>query len=453
MPRIIVKCHYYKTTGKHRNVGGYLKYIAKREGVEKLKDEWKNAPITEKQTELIKEIVTRFPSIKRSEEYYELQNVSIRANASEFISFALERHPELLSSEGYLRYIATRPRTERTDGKHGLFSDSDKPLDLDSEAKALEKFEGNVFTVIVSLKREDASRLGFDNAERWRSFIRANIDLLAEQYGIPKQHLKWYGAFHNESHHPHIHLLLYSTAPEHPGFIKINGINKIRSAFGTSIFQDDLKCIYDRQTKVRNKITDDMRSEFKSLVEAVKNGSIIDESLLFKIEELARRLNGCTGKKQYGYLPKGVKALVDEIVDEVSKNESIEKLYDLWYKAKCQVFETYSDKPPEKLSLSKEKAFKAIRNALVYEAAGLGYEISRAERRKNHSSSNGKQSEKKSGGAHHSSNVINAAIRLSYSLGQLFYDNYKKYDPDEDDIDRKLKREIEAVKNGQNLVM
>ena len=453
MPRIIVKCHYYKTTGKHRNVGGYLKYIAKREGVEKLKDEWKNAPITEKQNELIKEIVTRFPSIKRTEEYSELQNVPIRANASEFISCALEHHPEFLNSEGYLRYIATRPRTERTDGKHGLFSDSDKPLDLESEAKALESFEGNVFTVIVSLKREDASRLGFDNAERWRSFIRANIDLLAEQYGIPKHRLKWYGAFHNESHHPHIHLLLYSTDPEHPGFIKINGINKIRSTFGTSIFQDDLKCIYDKQTKVRNRITDDMRSEFKMLVDAVKNGSIIDDSLMSKIEELARRLNGCSGKKQYGYLPKGVKALVDEIVDEVSKNEGIEKLYDLWYKAKCQVFETYSDKPPEKLPLSKEKAFKAIRNALVYEAAGLGFEISHTERQKNHSSNSEKHSEQKNRGAHHSRSVMNAAIRLSYSLGQLFYDNYKKYDPDEDDIDRKLKREIEAVKNGQNLVM
>ena len=453
MPRIIVKCHYYKTTGGHRNIGGYLKYIANREGVEKLKDEWKNAPITEKQNELLREILTRYPSCKRTEEYSEMQSIPIRANASEFISCALEQHPELLHTDGYLRYMATRPRTEKTDGKHGLFSDSDKPLDLASEAKALENFEGNVFTVIVSLKREDASRLGFDNVERWRSFVRANIDLLAEQYGIPKQHLKWYGAFHNESHHPHIHLLLYSTDPEHPGFIKINGINKIRSAFGTSIFQDDLKCIYDEQTKFRNRITDEMRSEFKSLVEAIKGGSFIDESLLTKIEELARRLNGCKGKKQYGYLPKGIKSLVDEIVDDVSKNESIEKLYDLWYKAKCQVFGTYSDKLPEKLPLSKEKAFKAIRNALVYEAARLGYEISRSERHKNHPNNTGKRSEKTNGGDHHKRYVANAAIRLAYHLGRIFYDNYKKIDPEEDDIDKKLKREIEAVKNGQNIVM
>jgi len=447
MPRIIVKCHYYKTTGKHRNVGGYLKYIANREGVEKLKDEWKNAPITEKQAELIREIVTRFPSSKRTEEYSELQNVQIRANASEFISSALELHPELLNSEGYLKYMATRPRTELTDGKHGLFSDSDKPLDLESEAKALETFEGNVFTVIVSLKREDASRLGFDNAERWRSFIRANIDLLAEQYGIPKQHLKWYGAFHNESHHPHIHLLLYSTDPERPGFIKIDGINKIRSAFGTSIFQDDLKCIYDKQTKVRNRITDEMRTEFKNLVNAVANGSFINDGLLMKIEGLARRLNGCTGKKQYGYLPKGIKSIVDEIVDEVSKDERITKLYDLWYKAKCQVFETYSDRPPEKKPLSKEKSFKPIRNALVYEAAHLGNSIKKSEWNST------SQNRAKLNGIAHRDKVFNAALRFGKSLSRIFDDNFKKYDPEDDDIDKQLRREIQAVKNGQNLVM
>ena len=454
MPRIIVKCHYYKAAMSRRSIGGYLNYIAMREGVEKLDDEWKNAPVTDKQNELIGEIVKRFPSCRKEQEYAELQNCNTRSVASEFISRMVETHPDLLREDSYLRYMATRPRTEKTAGKHGLFSDSDKPLDLESEVKALENFAGNVFTMIVSLKREDASRLGYDNAERWRTFIRAHIDLIAEQYGIPKHHLKWYGAFHNESHHPHIHLLLYSTDPEHQGFIKLNGINKIRSTFGTTIFEDDLREVYDRQTKVRNQITEVMRNRFKQLIEAVRSGSFVDDTLLVKLEELARRLGECSGKKQYGYLPKGIKSLVDEMVDYVSDCEDIEKLYDLWYRAKCSVNETYSDKPPEKLPLSKEKVFKPVRNALVYEATRLSFEMSRSQRisSSSHQSKSDSRSKTKSG-TYHNQRVINAAMRFANSIAQVFYDNYRKYDPEEDDIDKQLRREINAVKNGQNLVM
>ena len=457
MPRIIVKCHYYKNVSSRKSMGGYLNYIAKREGVEPLKDEWKNAPVTERQNELIQTIITKLPSVKKSSQYTDLQYAQTRSNASEFISHCVELHPQLLQEDSYLRYMATRPRTEKAYGSHGLFSDSDKPLDLESEVKALESFDGNVFTVIVSLKREDASRLGYDNANRWRDFIRANIDMIAEQYGIPKQHLKWYGAFHNESHHPHIHLLLYSTDQDHPGYIRLNGINKMRSSFGTMIFQDDLREIYDRQTKLRNQITDTMREEFKSLLDSVKNGSVLDDSFLLKFEELALHLNECKGKKVYGYLPKGVKSLVDELVDEVSVDENVQSLYDFWYRAKCSVFETYTDTMPEKLALSKEKAFKAVRNALVYEASRLGYELSRRDSISGIDIRSGAKKASSTGnktnGTYHNRIVISAAMRFAGSLSQVFYDNYKKYDPEEDDIDKQLRREIWAVKNGQNLVM
>lgn len=453
MPRIIVKCHYYKNNPSRKSMGGYLNYIATRDGVEKLKDEWKNAPVTEKQNELINHIVTKLPSVKSSPQYSELQNVQTRSNASEFISYSVETHPQLLQEDSYLRYIATRPKTEKTSGKHGLFSDSDKPLDLEKEVRNLQNFEGNVFTVIVSLKREDASRLGYDCAERWRDFVRANIDMISEQYGIPKQHLKWYGAFHNESHHPHIHLLLYSTETEHPGYIKLNGINKIRSSLGTEIFRDDLRDIYDRQTKVRNKITDEMRRNFRNLVDAVRLGCLTNDNLLVNLETLARRLNGCKGKKQYGYLPKSVKALVDEIVDNISSDDIVKQLYDIWYKAKCSVFETYTDQLPEKLPLSKENAFKLVRNALVYEAARLGEEMLRAERLSSNRSQSSSTAAEKKNGISHKSRVANAALRFGNSIARVFYDNYKKFDPEEDDIDKQLRREIQAVKSGQNLVL
>ena len=450
MPRVIVKCRYYKNASTS-NLGGLMKYIATREGVEKLPQDQQTLPATNNQQEFITQIINRSSYIRTTPEYKMYMKTKTRGAASELIASAVENSPHLLNTEEYLRYMALRPRAERITGEHGLFSSDD--VNLDEAVADLEKHSGNVYSVIVSIKREDAERLGYNNAKRWRDMVCSHIDDIAKQHNIDITSLKWYGAFHNESYHPHIHLLLYSTSKIDHSFISKKGINNLRRVMGTEIFKDDLREIYDRQTDVRNKLTSEMRSEFKKLIDEVLAGAIIDQNLLSKLEELARRINGCKGKKQYGYLPKGVKDLVDEIVDDLSKNYKVERLYDLWYRAKCYVTDTYTDEPPERLPLSQEKAFKAIRNSLVYEVARLGFEMSRAERQKDHTGKNEKRSEKKSSGAHHSRNVINAAIRFSYSLGKIFYDNYKKYDPDEDDIDRKLKREIEAVKNGQNLVL
>lgn len=450
MPRVIVKCRYYKNAATG-NLSGLMKYIAMREGVEKLPKDQQSLPETDNQRAFISQIVNRNSYIKTTPEYKYYLKEKTRGAASELIASAVENNPRILNTEDYLRYMALRPRAERIAGEHGLFSSDD--VDLDKAVADLEKHTGNVYSVIVSLKREDAERLGYNKAERWRDMVRAHLADIAKQHNIDFTSLKWYGAFHNESHHPHIHLLLYSNSEDDHSFITKNGLDNLRRIFGTEIFKYDLREIYDRQTDTRNKLTAEMRSEFKKLIDDVLTGAVIDQNLLIKLEELARRLNGCKGKKQYGYLPKGVKNLVDELVDDLSKNKKVERLYDLWYQAKCSVTKTYTDEPPEKLLLSKEKAFKAVRNALVYEASRLGFEMSHSERNNHHNTDNSKRTEKESGGARHKRYVANAAIRFAYHLGRIFYDNYKKYDPEEDDIDRKLKREIEAVKNGQNIVL
>jgi hypothetical protein len=279
--------------------------------------------------------------------------------------------------------------------------------------------------------------------------IRAHIDKIAEAHRIPVTDLRWYGAFHNESHHPHVHLLLYSTAEKDNAFISNYGMNSLRHLFGTEIFKDELREIYDRQTDVRNKLTNEMRSMFRKSIGDVEAGKFISNSLLVKIDNLARRLSGCKGKKQYGYLPKGVKDIVDNIVDELSRDSRIERLYDLWYQAKCSVNATYTDQLPEKKPLSKEKEFKSVRNALVYEATRLSSELSHDSNQK----SQRLPKTKKSGGNSHNTSVVNAALRFGSHLARVFYDNFKKYDPEEDDIDKRLRQEIRTIKNGQNLVM
>ena len=433
-----------------------MKYVATREGVDKRTDEWKNQAATDEQINMINHIITTIPACQKSIEFGYYEHSKTRGDASEFISSAVETHPQLMQENSYLNYMAMRPRVDKGGGKHGLFSDSDKVLDLDDEVEKLRQFSGNVFTVIVSLKRDDAMRLGYDNAERWKGLARAQIDYVAEQYKIPKKDLRWYAAFHNEAHHPHIHMLLYSTNKEAPGYINNKGINNLRHMFGTEIFADDIRKIYDRQTAVRNRLTDEARSKFKALIDAVNNGSFVNDSLLRKLEELARRLKYCKGKKQYGYLPKGLKDLVDEIVEDVSVDDHIQELYDIWYQAKCAVYETYTDVRPEKFPLSKEKVFKPIRNALVQEAVRLGNEISYIGSKANESGTKTAKTESKAEkkrGAGHREKVIGAALRFGRSIARVFEDNLKKYDPDEEDIDKQLRREIQAVKNGQNLVM
>lgn len=454
MPRVIVKCRYYQSDKTHKDIGGLMRYVATREGVDKRTDEWKNQKATDSQIEMINHIVSTLPVCQKMTEYVYYAKSKTRSDASEFISSAIESHPQLLQDNSYLQYMALRPRVDKGTGKHGLFSDSDRVLDLNEEVEKLRQFDGNVFTVIVSLKRDDAERLGYDNAERWKGLARAQIDYIAEQYKIPKMDLRWYAAFHNEAHHPHIHMLLYSTNKERPGYINKTSINNLRHMFGTEIFADDIRAIYDRQTNARNRITEDMREQFKAIINEINNGALVNEQLLLKFRELARRLRGCKGKKQYGYLPKSIKELVDEIVDDIAADERIDQLYDIWYKAKCSVYETYTDVKPEKHPLSKEKVFKPVRNALVSEALRLNDELRHVYFTSADKKSPDTKSERKNVSAVRREKAVDAALHFGRCIARVFGDNLRRYDPqDDEDIDKQLRREIQAVKNGQNLVM
>lgn len=463
MPRIIVKCRYYKNASIS-NLGNLMKYIARREGVDKLPKDQSNLPATDHQQKFITEMINRNNAIRSSTEYKTFMRAQTRGRASELIASAVENNPNLLSTEMYLHYMATRPRAEKVSGGHGLFSYEDS-VDLSKAVSDLENHVGNVYSIIVSLKREDAERLGYNRAGRWRDMIRAHLDEIAQQYNMNVTSMNWYGAFHNESHHPHVHLLLYSTAEKDNSFLTKKGIDNLRRIFGTDVFQDDLREIYDRQTDFRNRLTAEMRAEFKLLIDRVIAGDIIDSTLLVKLEELARRINGCGGKKQYGYLPKGVKLLVDEIVDNLANNEIVSRLYDLWYQAKCSVTATYSDQLPEKVPLSQEKTFKAIRNALVYEATRLGdelkhidadhpaFELARMDSQAPRRNAGAIIQNEKQNDTQHRNTVKGAAGRFCQSVARVFEKDFRRYGAEDDDIDKKLRREIQAVKGGQNLIM
>ena len=314
MARLVTKFKYLKHAGR------YAKYIATREGVEKLDDSKKFLPATEKQKTLVQKILRDFPDSKRSLEYEDYLRAQTQGAASEFIARSLEENAaELLHRSAYADYIALRPRAQRF-GAHGLFTDDGVAVQLSKVEAELNAHKGNVYTAIISLRREDAQRLGFDSGERWRDFLRGQTQALSEGLKIPLQHLRWYAAFHDEGNHPHVHLIAYGADPRE-GYLSKQGVNRLRSSMARDIFAQELLCIYEEQTQRR----DGLKRAAAELVQSDENPKI--EALL---TSLASRLPKVKGKKQYAYLPAREKRLVDAVVDALSEDARIAALYDSW---------------------------------------------------------------------------------------------------------------------------
>lgn len=369
MARLVTKFKYLKPNRKV-SAGGYAKYIATREGVEKIDDTKKFAPATEKQKNLIEKILKDFPDSKDMFEYADYLEKQNQGSASDFISRVMEDYAyEISGRKAYADYIATRPRAERF-GSHGLFTDDGIQVQLSKVAEELNNHKGNIWTAIISIRREDAERLGFNTGTRWRDMLRTQTEALAKNLKIPIQNLRWYAAFHNESHHPHVHLIAYSTV-ENEGYLTQKGVENLRSSLAKDIFQQDLLCVYEKQTEHRDKLRAEARYVVDDLVSKINSEIDINSSIQQKLLELAHRLSKTSGKKVYGYLKPDVKALVDFIVEELASDDRIAKLYDLWYEQKENTIKTYTDEVPDRIPLAQNKEFKSIKNAIIKEALKL----------------------------------------------------------------------------------
>lgn len=369
MAKLITKFKYLKPAAR-QSAGGYAKYIATREGVEKVDDTFKNDLPTEKQKKLIDKILRDFPDSKDMLEYEDYLKEPTLGNASEFISRALEDNAhKAVGVKTYADYIATRPRAERF-GSHGLFTDDGVRVKLEDVSKELNEYDGNVWTVIISLRREDAERLGFNSGKRWRDMLRTQTEAIANSFKIPVEDLKWYAAFHNESHHPHVHLMVYSSEQAKP-YLTQKGIMDLRSAFAKDIFTDDLHFTYEKQTEHRNALRTQSRDVIAEIVSRINSGVYDNPAVENKLLELADRLSKTSGKKQYGYLKADVKAIVNGIVSELANDKRIAALYDLWYEWREEVIRTYTEELPDRISLVDNPEFKSIKNVVIQEALNI----------------------------------------------------------------------------------
>ena len=358
-----IKSPYIKSTG---GASGYLKYIATRERVEIIPDD---RPPTRKQEQLITKLVKDFPEVKELYEYGDYMDKPTKANASAFITLALESNRDsVMQSERYMKYIATRPRAERL-GEHGLFGDSDG-IDLDAAMNELENYAGNVWTHIISLKRKDAARLGFDNAAAWRDLLRAHRNDIAAAMKIPSNDFRWYAAFHDEGEHPHVHMMAWSAKPGQ-AYLSRDGIRQIKSTLTNHIFQNEMLHLYEQKSVSRDELVRDARKAMLEMVRSMKEGIYNHPDAERLMLELALQLEAVKGKKSYGYLPKPQKKLVDRIVDEMERLPSVRKCYEQWQILQGKVDAYYHDKELKRVPLSQQKEFRSIKNAVIKEAENI----------------------------------------------------------------------------------
>lgn len=363
MPKIIVTSRYLKS-GSKKNLANYVRYIATREDSVAVKNIDENAPATKNQQELILSMLNDFPDSKDLFEYEDyVKNPTVK-NGSALVSEVIDRNMDRLTNrENYVGYLANRPGSVKFN-THGLFSQTNEPINLEKVAKEISDHGGNVWTHVVSLRRDDAQKMGYDNLTAWRELVKRQIPSIAKNQKIDLKNLRWYAAFHDKETNPHVHIIVYSQN-EREGFLTNHGIEKIRSGFANDIYSDELHHIYEQQTDLRNLLKKESEQLMKQLAEKVSQNKNFDVELINLVLKLYNQLVESKGKKVYGYLKSDVKKTVDEIFMRLADNESVKKMYELWCEMEQQKHDVYSSAKVGFPSLVDNKEFKSVKNMIV----------------------------------------------------------------------------------------
>ena len=338
-----------------------------REGVEKLPNGIDHKPATKKQRELICECITAVPESLMYPELKMYQEQETRYTASEFLDAFIERNADRIDGvKKLVKYYGERPGVEKL-GRHGLFSQTDDKIDIDKVADEVSNHEGILWTHVISLQREDAERLGYNNAEAWKELVRRNAMQIAEAHKIAPSEMQWYAAFHNTTHHPHIHLMVYSKDAKQ-GYLTNKGIEDMRSLFAKDIFRNEMYLAFTLETQMRDEVRAEAKKRIDELLRDAETPSPASEEIQNLYVRLISQLSNYKGKKMYGYLPKNIKQTVDAIVAEFAKDERIAELYAEWNKANREKLSVYYDKKEPDIPLEDNKEFRNIKNAVIRSA-------------------------------------------------------------------------------------
>ena len=362
MAKFILTSRFIKNPA-FANAGKLLQYMATRDGVEKLPRGIDNKPATKQQEKLINSITKKFPETKQSIEFEDYENAPTKANASEFLSYFEENYADKIEDmKTLVRYYAERPGVEKL-GSHGLFSQTDDKINLDEVADEVSNHDGVVWTHVLSLHREDAERLGYNNAKAWKNLVRRNVAAIAEAHKIDPDDLQWYAAFHNTGHHPHIHLMVYSKSGQ--GYLTNKGIELLRSRFGNDIFRNEQYKLFEMQTEIRDELKGEARNVIEDLLAHIGSSITPSDELVDLFNQLNEAMKQHKGKWLYGYLQKPVKEIVDKIVHEIAKDPGIAALYAKWNEVNREKLSLYHEKKTPDIPLEDNKEFRSIKNDLL----------------------------------------------------------------------------------------
>ena len=362
MAKFILTSRFIKNPA-FANAGKLLQYMATRDGVEKLPRGIDNKPATKQQEKLINSITKKFPETKQSIEFEDYENAPTKANASEFLSYFEENYADKIEDmKTHVRYYAERPGVEKL-GSHGLFSQTDDKINLDEVADEVSNHDGVVWTHVLSLHREDAERLGYNNAKAWKNLVRRNVAAIAEAHKIDLNDLQWYAAFHNTGHHPHIHLMVYSKSGQ--GYLTNKGIELLRSRFGNDIFRNEQYKLFEMQTEIRDELKGEARNVIKDLLAHIDSSITPSDELVDLFNQLNEAMKQHKGKWLYGYLQKPVKEIVDKIVHEIAKDPGIAALYAKWNEVNREKLSLYHEKKTPDIPLEDNIEFRSIKNDLL----------------------------------------------------------------------------------------
>lgn len=352
-------------------VAALVKYIATREGVEKitLATGAESLPVTLRQKDKIEELLKMYPDSIDTFEYEDYYANPSMKNASLLISKILEDNAEkYFSSDDYIGYISNRPGVEKNiELGHGLFSSS-PVLNLSETKKQIASEAKTLYTTVLSIRREDAARLGYENSDAWQKLIKKNLPHIASNFKIPLKDFKWYAAFHNEGHHPHCHMLVYSVGKS--AYVNKKSISKIKSAIATDIFQDELLELYNSQQREIELASLRTTSILTGAEELSPEGQ---KAISNKIVLLSKHLQNHKGRKVYGYLSKDAKAIVDDIFNVLASEPDVKEAYDRYLDFKDKQHLIYHSPAtlPQHKAITEDYKFKKIKNIIIKEAAHL----------------------------------------------------------------------------------
>ena len=367
MAKIIVSCRFQKSA---KDMADLIRYMATREGVEKLPNSKRFNIASSQQHDLILSVVKQFPESKKFLEYDDYYAMPTRENANEFLNAVAERYADRADElKGLVSYISNRPGVEKL-GSHGLFTQFDMPIDLNNVAERVANHDGVIWTEVVSLRREDAERLHFNNAEAWKNLVRRNMNEIAQAHRIKIEDLEWYGAFHNTTHHPHIHLVIFSKGQE--GFLSEKGIKKLRRAFGQDIFRDEQYKLATIETGYRNELKDNLADLLQQI--QMRQSILNADYYLFLLRKIKDELQQQKGKKLYGYLPRKMKGLVDFALHEFAKESDLAEIYSKWNEVNREKLSLYYDtKDKPDVPIEKNPELRSLKNLLIRTALSMNF--------------------------------------------------------------------------------